>query len=80
MNFVYMWDLKAYPRKILRIRPSEIEFESKFQQYTTAFKVHGVQYFSYCRKILELDPVRLNLRVISAFYHKNLIAKNLSDH
>ena len=30
VNFVDMWDLKAYHRKILRIRPSEIEFESSF--------------------------------------------------
>ena len=30
VNFVDMWDLKACHRKILRIRPSEIEFESNF--------------------------------------------------
>ena len=30
VNFVDMWDLKAFPEKILRIRPTEIEFESNF--------------------------------------------------
>ena len=30
VNFVDMWDLKACPRKILRIRTPEIEFESNF--------------------------------------------------
>ena len=28
MNFVDMWDLKACPGKFLRIRSTEIEFES----------------------------------------------------
>ena len=27
-----MWDLKACPGKILRIKPSEIEFESNFSR------------------------------------------------
>ena len=30
MNFVDMWDLKAFPGEFLRIRPTEIEFESNF--------------------------------------------------
>ena len=37
VNFVDVWDLKAFPRKFLRVRASEVEFESK---YITAFKVH----------------------------------------
>ena len=30
VNFVDMWDLNACPRKILRIKPTKIEFESNF--------------------------------------------------
>ena len=30
VNFVDMWDLKACPGKFLRIRPTEIEFDSNF--------------------------------------------------
>ena len=30
VNFVDMWDLKAYPGELLRITPTELEFESNF--------------------------------------------------
>ena len=60
-----MWDLNAYPGKILGIRPTEIEFESDFSSIS--------QYLStlpfLLLKILRIDPLRLNVRLISAVYH-----------
>ena len=46
----------------------------QFQQYVTEFKVHYLQYPSYCRKFWELDPLRLKVRMISAVHHNNLMA------
>jgi len=40
VNFVDMWDMKACPGKFLRIRPTEIEFESNFSSIS--------QYLRYC--------------------------------
>ena len=39
-----------------------------------------MQYLSYCQKFRELDPLRLNVRLILAVYHNNLMAIYLSDH
>jgi len=44
--------------------------------HITGFKVHWVKYLSHCR---ELNPLRLNVRMISAAYHYDLMAIYLSD-
>jgi len=58
-----MWDLKAFPWKILRI---EIEFESNFSSISQHLRSSEYNTF------LIAENLRLNVRVISAVNHNNL--------
>jgi len=75
VNFVDIWNLEVCPGKIFRIRPFEIEFENNF----SSISQHLRSTESVALKIWEIDPLRLNVRLISAVYHNNLVAIFLSD-
>ena len=71
-----MWDLKAFPGKFLRIRPTEIDFESNFSSTSQHLRSTEYSNFLIAKKI---EDYTLNMRMISAVYHNNLIVKYLSD-
>ena len=80
MNFVDVWDSKAYPGKILRIRPTEIEFESNFS--IISHHLRSTEYSNFLiAEILKIRPSEIECEDdFSTVYHNNLIAIYLSDH
>ena len=65
-----------------RLKPtSEIEFESNFSRISQHLRSTEYSTFlTYWQRFWELDPLRLNVRLISAVYHNNLMAIYLYDH
>jgi len=51
VNFVNMWDLKACPGKVLRITPTEIEFESNFSNISQHLRSTEYSAFLIAKKI-----------------------------
>jgi len=71
VSFVDMWDLKAFPGKILRNRASAIEFESNFSSISQYLRSTEYSTLLIVKNFENSDPLRLNVGVISTVYLNN---------
>ena len=65
----------------MRTRTTKIEFESNFSSISQHLRSTEYNTFLIAEKFENyIDPLRLNVRLILAVYHNNLMAIYLSDH
>jgi len=61
VNFMDMWDLKAFPGKFFRIRPTEVEFENNFSR--TSMEIVIVPGLGYVVHVGNSSPQKSNKSV-----------------